>query len=37
MDLAFATVDIEDSRQTRTLTEAMVRDLATVKQVPFFP
>jgi hypothetical protein len=35
MDLAFATVNIEDSRQTRTLTEATVRDSAAMKQVPF--
>jgi hypothetical protein len=34
-DLAFATVNIEDSRQTRTLTEATVRDSAAMKQVPF--
>ncbi|KAJ8584948.1 hypothetical protein M405DRAFT_825860, partial [Rhizopogon salebrosus TDB-379] len=31
-DLAFATVNIEDSRQTRTLTEATVRDSAAMKQ-----
>jgi hypothetical protein len=35
MDLAFATVNIEDSRQTRALTEATVRDSAAMKQVPF--
>ena len=34
MDLAFATVNIEDSRLTRTLTEATVRDSAAMKQVP---
>jgi len=33
MDLAFATVNIEDSRLTRTLTEATVRDSAAMKQV----
>ena len=36
MNLAFETVNIEDSRQTRTLTEATVRDSAAIKQVPFF-
>ena len=36
MDLAFASVNIEDSRLTRTLTEATVRDSAAMKQVPFF-
>jgi hypothetical protein len=37
LDLAFATVNIEDSRQTRTLTEATVRDSASMRQVSFFP
>jgi len=37
MNLAFATVNIEDSRQTRTLTQASVRDSAAMKQVSFFP
>lgn len=36
MDLAFATVNIDDSRQTRKLTEATVRDSAAMKQVLFF-
>jgi len=36
MDLAFATVNIEDSKQTRTLTEATVRDSAAMKQVSLF-
>jgi hypothetical protein len=35
MNLAFATVNIEDSRQARRLTEAMVKD--SVEQVSFFP
>lgn len=33
MDLAFATVNIEDSRHMRDLTEATVRDSAAMKQV----
>jgi len=37
MDIAYATVNIEDSRQTRTLTEATVRDSAAMRQVFFFP
>jgi len=37
MDLAFATVNLEDSKQTRTLTQATVRDSAAMKQVSFFP
>jgi len=37
MDLAFATVNLEDSKQTRRLTEATVRDSAAMKQVSFFP
>jgi len=35
-DLAFATVNIEESRQTQTLTHATVRDSAAMRQVPFF-
>ncbi|KAG0699510.1 hypothetical protein DFH29DRAFT_44556 [Suillus ampliporus] len=35
MDLAFASVNIEDSRQTRTLTEATVRDSAAMKQISY--
>jgi len=35
MNLAFATVNIEDSKQARTLTQAMVKD--SVEQVSFFP
>jgi len=37
LDLAFATVNLEDSKQTRKLTEATVRDSATMKQVSFSP
>ena len=37
MDLAFATVNINDSTQTRTLTQASVRDSAAMRQVSFFP
>jgi len=37
MNLAFATVNIEDSKQMRTLTQATVRDSAAMKQVSFFP
>jgi hypothetical protein len=37
MNLAFATVNIDDARQTRKLTEATVRDSAAMKQVSFFP
>jgi len=37
LDLAFATVNLEDSQQMRKLTEATVRDSATMKQVSFFP
>jgi Mg2+ and Co2+ transporter CorA len=33
MDLAFATVNIDDNSQTRKLTEATVRDSAAMKQV----
>lgn len=33
MDLAFATVNIEDSSQTRRLTEATIRDSAAMRQV----
>lgn len=33
MDLAFATVNIEDSRHMQKLTEATVRDSAAMKQV----
>ena len=33
MNLAFATVNIEDSAQTRKLTQATVRDSAAMKQV----
>src|SRR6267154_1063732 len=36
MQLAFSTVNIEDSRQMRTLTQATVRDSAAMKQVFFF-
>ena len=36
MNLAFATVNIEDSKQMRTLTQATVRDSAAMKQVSFF-
>jgi hypothetical protein len=36
MDLAFSTVNINDSQQTRQLTEATVRDSAAMKQVSFF-
>lgn len=37
MDLAFATVNIDDNSQTRKLTEATVRDSAAMKQViPLF-
>ena len=36
MELAFSTVNIEDARQTRTLTQATVRDSAAMKQVFFF-
>ena len=35
MNLAFATINIEDSRQARRLAEAMVKD--SVEQVSFFP
>jgi len=35
MNLAFATVNIEDSRLTRTLTEASVRDSAAMKQISY--
>ncbi|KAG1896166.1 uncharacterized protein F5891DRAFT_1193400 [Suillus fuscotomentosus] len=35
MDLAFATVNIDDSRQTRKLTEATVRDSAAMKQISY--
>ncbi|KAG1736654.1 uncharacterized protein EDB91DRAFT_1141995 [Suillus paluster] len=35
-DLAFASVNLEDSKQTRTLTEATVKDSAAMKQVSFF-
>jgi len=33
MNLAFATVNIDDSTQTRLLTQATVRDSAAMKQV----
>ncbi|KAG2035211.1 hypothetical protein BDR03DRAFT_923194 [Suillus americanus] len=36
MDLAFATINLNDSTQTRELTEATVRDSAAMKQVSFF-
>ena len=36
MNLAFETVNIEDSRRTRTLTEVTVKASAAIKQVPFF-
>ena len=36
MDLAYATVNINDSRLTRKLTEATVRDSAAMRQVDFF-
>lgn len=36
MDLAFATVNIEDSRHMQKLTEATVRDSAAMKQVCLF-
>ena len=36
MDLAFATVNIEDSRHIQKLTEATVRNLASMKQVCLF-
>ena len=36
MNLAFASVNIEDSRLTRTLTEATVRDSAAMKLVSVF-
>ncbi|KAG2130887.1 hypothetical protein DEU56DRAFT_740368, partial [Suillus clintonianus] len=35
MKLAFATVNIEDSKHTRTLTEATVRDSAAMKQISY--
>ncbi|KAG2140513.1 uncharacterized protein EDB93DRAFT_1252799 [Suillus bovinus] len=35
MDLAFATVNLDDSRQTRKLTEATVRDSAAMKQISY--
>jgi hypothetical protein len=35
MDLAFATVNIDDSKETRTLTEATVRDSAAMKQISY--
>ncbi|OAX34434.1 hypothetical protein K503DRAFT_774540 [Rhizopogon vinicolor AM-OR11-026] len=35
MDLAFATVNIEDSKQTRELTQATVRDSAAMKQISY--
>ncbi|KAG0699512.1 hypothetical protein DFH29DRAFT_1001932 [Suillus ampliporus] len=35
MNLAFASVNIEDSRQTRTLTQATVRDSAAMKQISY--
>ncbi|KAG1802136.1 uncharacterized protein HD556DRAFT_1304314 [Suillus plorans] len=34
-DLAFATVNIEDSRQTSTLTKATLRDSAAMKQISY--
>jgi len=37
MDLAYATVNITDSRLTRRLTEATVRDSAAMRQVHYFP
>ncbi|KAG2070561.1 hypothetical protein BDR04DRAFT_1099821 [Suillus decipiens] len=35
MDLAFASVNIDDSKQTRKLTEATVRDSAAMKQISY--
>jgi hypothetical protein len=35
MDLAFSTVNINDSQQTRQLTEATVRDSAAMKQISY--
>ncbi|KAG1805980.1 uncharacterized protein BJ212DRAFT_1486114 [Suillus subaureus] len=35
MDLAFATVNLNDSKQTRKLTEATVRDSAAMKQISY--
>ncbi|KAG1767123.1 hypothetical protein EDD22DRAFT_327562 [Suillus occidentalis] len=35
MDLAFATVNIDDNSQTRKLTEATVRDSAAMKQISY--
>ncbi|OJA16737.1 hypothetical protein AZE42_07559 [Rhizopogon vesiculosus] len=35
MDLAFATVNIADSKQTRELTQATVRDSAAMKQISY--
>jgi hypothetical protein len=35
MNLAFATVNIDDARQTRKLTEATVRDSAAMKQISY--
>ncbi|KAG2071272.1 hypothetical protein BDR04DRAFT_1098684 [Suillus decipiens] len=35
MDLAFASVNIDDSKQTRKLTEATVRDSAVMKQISY--
>jgi len=36
IDLAFATVNIDDSRQTQMLTQATVRDSAAMRQVRLF-